>query len=172
MNKIVSTTMSKHGIGRPNVNMRTVIMMRMMVTVDRGLISTTCKNPPPFPRSQDDVDHVPGGIDAAKDGRVGDRISASLSLLSSVDSCYTFVGTGTGTIITMLPVEETMRHGGPYTKLSYISSGTSPIEIFERAMVVVSMVEAIDRVTLTAGERLMASIFFFASIRIGILISK
>ena len=176
MGGIVNTTMSKHGIGKPYVDMRTLMMMGTMVTVNEGSIVITCRDKPMLPVTLAPADAGPGtcssalarmmsvmyqqGIDAAKHGNAASRVPAALTLVSEIELCYTVVSVDGGVSVVMTTPENALLVGGPYTKLSYIASALTPEETIERSIMVVSIVESVDRIALTTAERVMASFFF------------
>jgi hypothetical protein len=104
MEGIVSTTMGKHGIGRPYVEMRNIMMMGTIVTVVNGMITLTCKDPPPLPLITAPAEAGPGScasaltkmtsvmyqenIDAAKHGKPSTRVTGIRSLLTDDEQCY------------------------------------------------------------------------------------
>lgn len=176
MDGIVSTTMGKHGIGSPYMIMRTLTMMGTVVTVERGVVTVTCKDKPRLPL----LVAPPGascgtcpaalmkmtsvmyqeGIDSAKHGMSLRKVSAIYTLVSDVDQCYTFVEAGGQVTTSVVPVTVAMSGEHLYTKLSYIRGAATPEEMVDRSVMVVSIVEAIDGVTLTVAERVMVSVFF------------
>ena len=176
MNGIVNTTMSKHGIGKPYVDMRTLMMMGTIVTVDDHMIAVTCKDKPALPIVSAPMDAGPGtcpsalakmmsvmyqeGIDAAKHGMAASRVPAALTLVSEIDLCYAIMPVSGGTSVAMVTPSEASVFGVPYTKLSYIASGLTPEEMIEKSIMLVSIIESVDRIELTIGERLMAAFFF------------
>jgi hypothetical protein len=176
MNGIVNTTMSKHGIGKPYVDMRTLMMMGTIVTVNQDVITITCRDKPMLPIIHAPVDAGPGtcpsalakmmsvmyqeGIDAAKHGMAASRVPAALTLVSEVDLCYAIMPMDGGTSVAVITPSEASVFGVPYTKLSYIASALTPEETIEKSLMVVCIVESVDRIELTVGERLMAAFFF------------
>ena len=176
LNGIVNSTMGKHGIGKPYVHMRNAMMMGTMVVKDGNFIRIRARHQPPLPVVAAPSKMHSGScssaltkmtaslyqreIDMAKHGKETSRLTAVETIMKSTEVCFAFVHDDTGLKIRMMSIMDAVRTGHPYTKMSYISQATSPKDILERAIMVVSMVEELDAVHLTDEERLSVAIFF------------
>lgn len=177
---IVNSTVSKHGIGKPFVDMRRAMMMGTMVIKDGNYIRirSGCSVPVPAiiaPAGMNDATcssaltkmtaHMyQEEIDAAKHGRTVDRLTATQTLMKRTEQCFVIADGNRGMCTTMVPVQDAIMSGFPFTKLRYISDAESPTNLLQRAINVVSMVEELDSITLTDEERVAAAVFFaFAS---------
>jgi MoxR-like ATPase len=70
-------------------------------------------------------------------------------------------------------VTDAIASSGLYTKLGYVSSGSSPEETVDRVVTLVTMVETIDGVSLTLAERLILAMFLaFVSLRTDAIIGN
>ncbi|OAP53862.1 hypothetical protein AYL99_11884 [Fonsecaea erecta] len=144
--------MGKHGIGKPYTQMRNAMMMGTLVIKDWKSIRMTASL---YQRE----------IDSAKYGRDSSRVTAVETLMKRTDKCFAVVSSGTGVEIKMIPVMEAMANGLPDTKMRYVTSAVSPVDLLERAVLVVSAVEELDNITFTDEERLAVAVVFAFSSR-------
>ena len=178
----------KHGIGKPYVDMRNCMMMGSIVNPVKNIIRIACKNMSPIPVLKMDstmgmaacssgltkmtVSMYQKGIDTAKHGTVTEKLSAVDSILSDTENCYAITNEHGRAVVRTVRTLFAETVDVPYTKMSYIVRATSPEEMLDRAVWVVSMIEELDDIHLTDEERIAVSVFFaFMSTRTSEILS-
>jgi hypothetical protein len=102
---IVNSTMGKHGIGKPYVQMRNAMMMGTLVVKDRKFIRVRSRDPQPIPAVIAPTDMDPGScssaftrmtaslyqreIDTAKHGKDSSKVTAVETLMKKTNNCFT-----------------------------------------------------------------------------------
>lgn len=175
MDGIINSTMGKHGIGEPYMQMRNAMMMGTIVHRDRRFVRVRSSVPQPIPAviatgsmgfgdcssamTKMTASLYQREIDMAKHGKTADKVTAVETLMKATDVCFAFVNSGGPPVVKMMPVMSAMSSSLPYTKLSYVAKAESPVDLLERAMMVTCMVEDLDRISLTNEERLAMAVF-------------
>ncbi|KAK5162655.1 uncharacterized protein LTR77_011261 [Saxophila tyrrhenica] len=184
MDGIVNSTLGKHGIGKPYVAMRNSMMLGTMMVTDEMHLRLRTKGRVPLPAllKTPTMNHgtcssaltkmtasmYQRGIDMAKHGNDKAKIMAVESLLKMTDECFGI----RDTTVSLMSVDAAILSGQPYTKMDYISRAERPQDLLERAITVVSMVEELDNIKLTAEERVAVSaLIAFASINVQAIVS-
>ena len=190
MNGIISSTESKHGIGKPYVHMEDAMIMATMVVRDSThiRIRIRIKDSLPIPAlvtppninqgtcssalTKITVSMYQKRIDLAKHGSNKGRIMAVKTLIKETEECFGFMNLDGKTTIALMPISVAIQSTNPYTKLSYISQANTPAILLQRAIIVASMVEELDDISLADEERLAAAVFFaFSSRKVNEIIS-
>ncbi|KAF5530509.1 hypothetical protein FNAPI_13539 [Fusarium napiforme] len=170
---------SRHGLAGLYGLMRTGMMLGTCVNVIDGMIRIASKRGVNLPNTYVPKDMVPlasptaltkmtkvmyqKGFDMSKHG--GGHGKPIDTLMGSDVGSYAMVANNCGVQIVYYHRDNYPNvniHGvaGIYTNMQSILYSSTPIDMIKKACTVTSMIEVIDGVELTAGERLMASYFF------------
>jgi hypothetical protein len=176
---------SRHGLAGPYGFMRTGMMLGTCVNVVDDMIRIASKRAVSLPVATMPKNTMPlacstaltkmtkvmyqKGIDMSKHGGASGKPIAIDTLMGTDNGCYAMVPNEGGIEIVYYhpnkyPGVNIHEISGAYTNMQCISSSGASTDMIRKACTITSMIETIDGVTLTAGERLMASYFFsFAS---------
>lgn len=173
---IVNTIMGRHGIAGPYGYMRLGMMLGTCVITSPKMVTINSMPKPMLPC----VDTYPGmnritcssamtkltkilyqrGIDTAKHGKVMGKTPAMETLMNLSDDCYAIMNVENELNISLSPASSAIGSTNPCTTLEWINSRGPNSNIIASSVMVTSMIEEIDNVTLTPQERVMVSVLF------------
>ncbi|KAK2051679.1 hypothetical protein LY76DRAFT_381219 [Colletotrichum caudatum] len=169
---IVNTMMSRLGLATPYGVMRLSTMLGTVVTTTNGMFSIKSPSVPILPvvPTPPYVSKVvcssamtkltkimyQKGIDLSKHGRDMSKIAAIETLMKATDTCYAMLMTDEGVGPAMCNTMHAIARGEMGTSLINIASLDGHMDVLTRSILVVSMIETVDSVTLTDSERIAA----------------